>query len=185
MFLNSLYDLNVKKLLALLFCCGTFLTVAQNSVRVLSSEQWNFRKKNESTWLSAKVPGTVHTDLYANQLIPDPFFGTNEKQLQWIENEDWEYQTTFSISKVEMSNANAILQFDGLDTYASVFLNNEKILDANNMFRIWKVNVKHKLKLGENILKIVFLSAVKKGKAEAKKLDYTLPGDEKVFTRKA
>ena len=30
-----------------------------------------------------------------NGLIEDPFFGTNEKDLQWIENEDWEYRTSF------------------------------------------------------------------------------------------
>ena len=105
--------------------------------------------------------------------------------MQWIENADWEYQTTFSISKSELANQNCILQFDGLDTYAKVFLNGNKILDADNMFRTWKVEVKSKLKLGQNNLRIVFASAVKIGKEAAKKLPYVLPGDEKIFTRKA
>ncbi len=161
------------------------MVLAQNFNRNFSSEKWTFKKKTDSNWLSAKVPGTVHTDLLANKIIPDPFFGTNEKQLQWIENEDWEYETTFSISKKEKSNQNIILQFDGLDTYAEVFLNGNKILDADNMFRTWKVDVKSKLKLGQNSLRIVFSSAVIKGKETAKKLPYVLPGDEKIFTRKA
>lgn len=158
---------------------------SQNSERNLSSEQWIFRKVNDTNWLRAKVPGTVHTDLLANQIIPDPFFGANEKQLQWIENEDWQYQTTFAISKEELNHQNTILQFDGLDTFAEVTLNGTQILSANNMFRTWKVDVKKMLKVGQNQLKITFASAVKKGKEEAKKLSYTLPGDEKIFTRKA
>lgn len=158
---------------------------AQSHERNLSSENWKFRKKEDAKWLPAKVPGTVHTDLFQNKSIPDPFLGTNEKQLQWIESEDWQYETIFTISKAELKNENCFLQFDGLDTYAEVFLNGTKILSADNMFRTWKVAVRQKLKIGTNKLQITFASAVKKGKSEAAKLKYTLPGDEKIFTRKA
>lgn len=158
---------------------------SQNSERNLSSENWKFRKKGDANLLEAKVPGTVHTDLLANKIIPDPFLGTNEKQLQWIENEDWEYETKFSISESELKNQNIDLFFEGLDTYATVFLNGKFLLEADNMFRTWNTSVKNKLQKGENHLKIVFKSAVNFGKEEAKKLPYVLPGDEKVFTRKA
>jgi beta-mannosidase len=158
---------------------------SQNSDRNLNSENWSFKKISDSNWISAKVPGTVHTDLYNNKIIPNPFFGNNEKDLQWIENETWEYQTSFKISKEELKNQNTILQFEGLDTYAEVFLNNKKILDANNMFRTWKVDVKNNLKVGKNNLKIVFKSAVEIGKSKAQKLPYTLPEKERIFSRKA
>lgn len=158
---------------------------SQNSERNLSSEHWQFRKLGDSDWLEAKVPGTVHTDLYRNKIIPDPFFGNNEKQLQWIENENWQYQAVFQISEKELKNGNCFLQFDGLDTYAEVFLNGKKILSANNMFRTWKVDVKKLLRIGQNKIEIAFASAVSKGKESARQLSYTLPGDEKVFTRKA
>jgi beta-mannosidase len=168
----------------IVFLCPMLLW-SQNNERNLSLEKWQFKKTTDKGWLPAKVPGTVHTDLLINKLIPDPFIGANEKQLQWIENEDWQYQTTFAISKAELNHQNAVLQFDGLDTFAEVYLNGTKILSANNMFRTWKVDVKKWLKVGQNKLEITFASAVKKGKEEAKKLLYTLPGDEKVFTRKA
>lgn len=158
---------------------------AQNSERNLSSENWSFKKISDSNWLPAKIPGTVHTDLYNNKIIPNPFFGNNEKDLQWIENETWEYQTSFKISKEELNNQNTILQFEGLDTYAEVFLNNKKVLEANNMFRTWKVDAKNDLKVGKNNLKIVFKSAVEIGKAKAQKLPYTLPEKERIFSRKA
>lgn len=161
------------------------MILAQSHERSLNSEDWKFRKKGDSKWLAAKVPGTVHTDLFRNKIIPDPFFGANEKQLQWIENDDWQYETTFTVSGEELENENCFLQFDGLDTYAEILLNGTKILSADNMFRTWKVNVKPLLKTGQNKIEITFESAVKKGKSEAAKLKYTLPGDEKVFTRKA
>src|SRR3712207_8954090 len=46
---------------------------------------------------SAQVPGSVHTDLQRTGLIPDPFWGSNELELQWIEETDWEYSTTFDV----------------------------------------------------------------------------------------
>lgn len=158
---------------------------AQTSYRNLSSENWTFNKQNETKKHKVTIPGTVHTDLFKNQLIPDPFFGNNEKQLQWIENENWEYETHFTISESELKNQNIDLEFEGLDTYATVFLNGKVVLEANNMFRKWTITAKSNLKIGSNHLKVVFHSAVQKGKEAAKKLSYTLPEKERVFVRKA
>lgn len=158
---------------------------SQNSERNLSLQNWNFKKQGDSKLLQAKIPGTVHTDLLANKIIQDPFLGTNEKQLQWIENEDWEYETRFAISESEFKNQNIDILFEGLDTYAIVFLNEKLLLETGNMFRTWNKSVKNYLRIGDNHLKIIFKSAVNFGKEEARKLPYVLPGDEKVFTRKA
>ena len=172
-----------KITLFLIFICYSVL--GQTSYRNLSSENWTFNKQGETKKNKATIPGTVHTDLFANQLIPDPFFGANEKQLQWIENENWEYETTFLLSEKEISNENIELEFEGLDTYATVYLNGKIVLEANNMFRKWIISAKNHLKKGKNHLKIVFQSAVQKGKEEAEKLSYTLPEKERVFVRKA
>lgn len=172
-----------KITLFLIFFCYSVL--GQTYYRNLSSENWTFNKQNETKKHKATIPGTVHTDLFANQLIPDPFFGANEKQLQWIENENWEYETTFLLSEKEISNENIELEFEGLDTYATVYLNGKIVLEANNMFRKWIISAKNHLKKGKNHLKIVFQSAVQKGKEEAEKLSYTLPEKERVFVRKA
>jgi beta-mannosidase len=161
------------------------ILLSQNIERSLHKENWKFQQENQENWLPAKVPGTVHTDLLANKIIENPFYGTNENDLQWIENENWKYKTSFNVSKSELKHNNIDLQFDGLDTYATVFLNGNEILEANNMFRTWKIPVKNYLVEGENLLEIKFKSAVQEGKNLAKKLKYTLPGDEKVFTRKA
>lgn len=172
-----------KITLFLIFICYSVL--GQTSYRNLSSENWTFNKQNETKKHKATIPGTVHTDLYENQLIPDPFFGANEKQLQWIENENWEYETIFLLSEKEISNENIELEFEGLDTYASIYINGQMVLESENMFRKWSISAKKHLKKGKNHLKIVFQSAVQKGKEEAEKLSYTLPEKERVFVRKA
>jgi beta-mannosidase len=158
--------------------------MAQNSTVDLNAS-WQFKKSGSNPYYPAIVPGTIHTDLLNNKLIKDPFYSDNEKSLQWIENESWEYVGKFNCDNITLKNKHLELNFEGLDTYAKVFLNGQPILECNNMFRTWSVDVKPYLKGGENTLQIIFESAVKKGKADAAKLPYILPGDEKVFSRKA
>lgn len=148
------------------------------------STNWKFRQTGTAQWMPASVPGTVHTDLLANKKIPDPFLETNELQVQWIDTVSWEYETTFTYNKSEVVEKASLL-FEGLDTYAKVYLNDSLILTANNMFRSWKVVCTSLLKNGQNRLTIHFSSAVKTGKEVGKNLPYVLPGEEKVFTRKA
>lgn len=167
-----------------LFLFFSLCASAQKTETFLNAN-WQFRQKGTQAWHPATVPGTVHTDLLACGLIPDPFYADNEKKLQWIENEDWEYKADFTCDKQTYANQRIELVFEGLDTYARVYLNNHLIVDANNMFRSWTVSVKEFMKEGRNTLLVVFESAVKRGKQEATKYSYTLPGDEKIFTRKA
>lgn len=173
-------------LIAMVLLAGSACSLAAQEKVQLIHSNWKFRKKGDSVWMPATVPGTVHTDLLANQKIHHPYLGTNETFLQWIENEDWEYICDFFVSIEDVkSEGEAVLEFEGLDTYAEIWLNGEKLDSTNNMFRTWRYYVKSKLHSGNNQLAVVFSSAVKRGKAEAKKLPYTLPGDEKIFTRKA
>ncbi|MFN7119561.1 MAG: beta-mannosidase [Saprospiraceae bacterium] len=118
---------------------------------------WRFRKAGDSTWYEATVPGVVQMDLLRHGVIPDPFYGTNEDSIQWIEREDWIYETLFDLPNFD-STKNYELVFNGLDTYAEVTLNGEIILSADNMYRQWKVNVKHLLRYEKNQLIIYFRS---------------------------
>ncbi|MBL0256606.1 MAG: glycoside hydrolase family 2 protein [Bacteroidetes bacterium] len=149
------------------------------------NQNWTFRKANTGTWLPANVPGSVHTDLLANKQIKDPYQKDNAAELSWIDSADWEYSTTFILSEEQVKNQGGEIDFNGLDTYASVYLNDSLILNADNMFRTWKVNCIHLLKPGKNSLRILFESALKKGAEQASKIQYTLPGGDRVFTRKA
>ena len=147
---------------------------------------WQFRKQGESIWYKATVPGTVHTDLLNNKLIPDPYYRDNESKLQWIDKANWEYKTQFNVDIKTFSQKNIDLVFEGLDTYADVYLNDKLILQADNMFRGWTVNVKSLIKKGNNLLLIKFSSAQNKVDSIARsKLPLVLPDNNRVYVRKA
>lgn len=170
-------------LFVLLSC---FVAKAQKNMEINLNNNWEFRKYSDSSsWIPAQVPGCVHTDLLHANIIPDPFFGSNERELQWIENEDWEYRTSFVISKKTLKNDFINLTFEGLDTYADVYLNDTLILNAENMFLAYRINVKNLLKKGENTIYIRFYSPVKRAKLLMANHPVKLPGEERVFVRKA
>ena len=124
-------------------------------------EGWKFRQARLTNWYPATVPGVVHTDLLQNKIIEDPFFRLNERGLQWIDKEDWVYETCFTLAADMMRKENMELVFEGLDTYADVYLNDECILKANNMFRRWSIPVRQYIREENNILKVYFHSPVK------------------------
>jgi beta-mannosidase len=150
------------------------------SSRPLNSD-WQFRavgdtdKPDIRQWHPAQVPGVVQTDLLHNGLIPDPFDRDNEFRLQWIGLTDWEYQTTFQVDAAALSHDHVDLVFEGLDTFADVYLNEQAILHADNMFRHWRISAKAQLKPGPNTIRIVFHSAVEKMIPYVKSLPYILP----------
>lgn len=109
---------------------------------------------------AATVPGTVHTDLLAHGVIPDPYVGAPEAGLQWIGLADWEYRTTFDTPPEVRARARSDLVFEGLDTFAEVWLNGVKVLDADNAFRTWRVPVEGRLRAEGNILRIVLRSPI-------------------------
>lgn len=136
--------------------------VSANSVRKELNEGWQFRQGRLKNWYPATVPGTVHTDLMNDGKIDDPFYRLNEREMQWIDKEDWIYKTTFTLSPEMKGKENVDLFFEGLDTYADVSLNGTPVLSADNMFRGWRVPVKKYLKEGENTLEVYFHSPIKK-----------------------
>ncbi len=163
----------------------TQITFAQNILIELNNN-WQFRNQKENNWYKATVPGTVHTDLLANKLIPEPFFRDNESKLQWVDRADWEYKTVFNIDTNIIVKNIVELVFDGLDTYATVYLNGKLILQADNMFRGWAVDVRPFIKMTNNELLIKFYSAQNKVDSIAKsKLPLLLPDNNRVYVRKA
>lgn len=145
---------------------------------------WEFKQADSTKWYSANVPGEVHSDLLRNKLIEDPFVKDNEFKLQWISDKDWEYRTQFSLDNITLKKNNIELNFEGLDTYASVYLNDSLILKSNNAFRQWNVDIKPIIKK-ENTLRIVFDKTSKQETIDKENAPYFLPPGNRVFTRKA
>ena len=153
-------------------------------VTIELNNSWQFKKVTDSIWQSATVPGNVHSDLLSHNLIRDPFVGANEDSLQWISEMDWEYKTTFSVDQETFQKNHFEINFEGLDTYTSVYLNDSLILKTNNAFREWNVDVKSIIK-PKNDLRLVIEHTSKHEEAEKGRLPYELPEGNRIFTRKA
>lgn len=119
---------------------------------------WQFRQVDTKSWLSAQVPGCVHTDLLRHALIEDPFVGQNEWAVQWIEEKEWDYRLEFTLGDAELDCEHVDLAADGLDTFATVVLNGEEVGRAQNMFVGYRWQVKELLRTGKNVLEIRFAS---------------------------
>ncbi len=123
---------------------------------------WKFHEAGTSEWLKATVPGCVHTDLLDNKKIEDPFYRMNEARVQWVGKKDWEYETTFSTDNSILQRDRVEIVFQGIDTYADVYINDQLVLSTDNMHRTWRVDVKSILRPGDNKLRVYIYSVFKK-----------------------
>ncbi len=108
--------------------------------------------------IPAQVPGTVHTDLQAVGLIPDPFYDRNEQAVQWVAHNDWRYETVFDLPEEWLKKDNLFLVFEGLDTVADIYLNGKLLGNAANMFRTFRYEVRRFVRARDNVLQVVFIA---------------------------
>lgn len=175
--------------IALLPC----LLFGQNKVETLKlNDGWQFSQTGKNQWYDAEVPGSVQRDLIRHGVLPDPYFGTNENEVQWPEKEDWDFKKSFTLSDEQLNHDDALLFFEGLDTHADVFLNGSRILQSQNMFVGHKISVKHLLRKGENNLYIRFFSPITRMLPAAPTAGFDYPADNdhstpklSVYSRKA
>lgn len=164
-----------------------FGACAAEPVSIPLESGWRFRLSPDDAasashaeavaWHPAKVPGHVHTDLLANGLIADPYVGAPEAGLQWIGLAAWEYETRFDVDAATLRRARADLVFEGLDTYAKVTLNGEKLLAADNSHRTWRVPVQGKLKSHGNALRVNFASPIRRLLPQVQAMPHKIAGN--------
>ena len=114
---------------------------------------------DDGGWMDASVPGDVHSTLVAAGRIPDPFYDRNEHACAWVEEREWWYRLSFVPELEEQLRSNERLQliFHGLDTFAAIWLNGEKLGENTNMFREAAFDVTKRFKIGRsNTLALCF-----------------------------
>ena len=104
----------------------------------------------------ATVPGCVHTDLLAADLIPDPFHGENELAARWIGRCDWTYTTTLRLGGADVAAEHLEVAFDGLDTLATVRLNGRVVGTSANMHVRCRFDLGPHARAGDNELSVTF-----------------------------
>ncbi|MEK7672009.1 MAG: sugar-binding domain-containing protein, partial [Bacteroidota bacterium] len=118
----------------------------------------NLPKQNTpiTRWMWGTVPGTVHTDLLANKRIPDPYYRMNENDVQWVDAQQWVYKREFVVPDSMLDNEVIHVVAEGLDTYATITINGQRIADTANMFICHRFDVKPFLQTGKNEIEILF-----------------------------
>jgi beta-mannosidase len=169
----------ILALLALILW-GNFAYAADaNIVRVDLGGRWQVSAAGESDTIAATVPGCIHTDLLAAKKIPDPFYRDNESRVQWVSRRNWIYRRSFDVTPAVLTRQHVLLRCEGLDTLATIRLNDRQVARTDNMFRTYELDVKKLLKPGANAIEIRFDSVlpVIEGKEAQRKLPtWAYPG---------
>jgi beta-mannosidase len=111
--------------------------------------------------IPATVPGTVHTDLLASELIPDPYYAQNEQEVQWVGENDWAYSCAFEVTEDQLKHEHLELVCEGLDTVAEISVNGQPLAQTMNMHIGYRFNCKSCVRVGLNELTIIFRSALR------------------------
>jgi beta-mannosidase len=145
----------------LLIVCFGHPIVAQGVVSMnLGGTTWQVSKEGDSEVIAATVPGSIHTDLLAAKKIPDPYFGDNERKVQWVGEAAWTYRRSFDVSADLLAREHLLLRCEGLDTLATLRINGTEIGKTENMFRTYEFDVKKLLKPGANTIEVSFDSVL-------------------------
>ena len=119
----------------------------------------------KTTRLSATVPGNVELDLLAAGMIENPEIGNNIYKLRPYEFCQWMYSRHFTAPSL-VDGQRLILDFEGIDCIADIWLNGEKIGSADDALIAHRFDVTGKAKAGDNLLQVVLRSAVLEAQKE-------------------
>ena len=124
---------------------------------------WQVKQLDADLTLPATVPGVVHLDLLNAGKIPPIDWRDNEEKTLWVSQKDWQYSRDFQVDADFLADADqVILRCEGLDTVATVAVNGQTVIKADNMFRTWEADVKSMLKTGVNTIIVTFTNCVQK-----------------------
>ena len=101
----------------------------------------------------------MHSALLNAGLMPDPYLGCNETNVQWVAKADWEFSRSFDVEAGLAGRRRIVLEIEDADTFADVYLNGVKIGTLSNRFARWTLDAKKAVKAGRNEIRAVFKSA--------------------------
>ena len=98
-------------------------------------------------WIAATAPGDTHAALHRAGRLPDPLRDENEATCAWVEEREWWWVTTFT-APAAGAHERLTLVFDGLDTHATIWLDDELLGTSANMFLAARFDVTSRVRAG-------------------------------------
>lgn len=124
---------------------------------------WTLSNGNGSISVGGRVPGGVYSDLLAANVLNegDLYYRYNDMNYRWVSKENWTYSTVIYVDGAVLNHTRVALVFEGLDTAAEVFVNDQTVGKSNNMFARYIFDVKSSLQgSSDNTLEVRFESPV-------------------------
>ena len=121
------------------------------------------------------LPGDVHSALLAAQIIKNPYWAENEKEVQWVGECEWLLHHSFELTIDHCNVASLDLNVEYLDTIAEIKINGHCIASSHNMFVALEVNILPFINEGDNKIEILLKRADLAAKSEAEKLPFPIP----------
>jgi len=136
---------------------------------------WTLVRLSDGSSRPMAVPGDILSALVASGEAPDPYFGKNELELQWIGREDWTLSRSFTASDKLLSCRDMFLELESIDTIAEIRVNGRIAGVSENMFRRFRADLAGLVTKGENVVSVTIRSPERAAAERAAGLPYPVP----------
>ena len=150
------------------------MTIISHNTALGLGGSFSLRAPSRDIATTITLPGDVHGALLAANLIPDPYFGENEKLVMWVNETAWSVERRFEVSAADMGGY-LTLTLSEVDCIATILLNGEVVARTDNSFVRHDIDVTGKVHAGENTLRIDFGIAPDVAKARADAHPFPIP----------
>ena len=90
-------------------------------------------------WLPATVPSSVHYDLVKVGKLENPFASSAAAEAAaWVCATDWIFRRSFTLNKGDAGAGLLSLEFEGIDTFADIWLNGSLLGQSANAYRSYR-----------------------------------------------
>ncbi len=107
-------------------------------------------------WFTADVPGALQYDLIRHGKLANPYASSAAVQAaEWVHKSDWLLRRSFDFDPTLAAGSDLVLEADGIDTFADIFLNGTQVGATANAYRAYRFTLDQALlKKGANELVI-------------------------------
>ena len=141
----------------------------------LHGNNWRLARVATGDEYPARVPGDNFSALIAAGVIPDPYVGTNEEQVQWVSHETWSWSREFTVNEEFLAHASVFLNADEIDTCATIAINGVKVGATVSQFVRHRFDVKRALRAGTNRITITIEPFIKEAARRRRKSPIEIP----------
>ena len=143
--------------------------------RMTLEGSWSLRRLADNSLRPIAIPGDILSALVASGEAPDPYYGKNELDLQWIGREDWVIEREIDLPASFLGAPNIFMEAESIDTVAEVSINGHMLGRSRNMFRRFRADTRSALVDGTNLISILIRSPEKAAIDAAASLPYPVP----------